>query len=241
MLQGPEALDLNLKIAGIGARSHAFLIDWHIRILLALTWVIIVGFSLYTLEELSQLHWEHLTKHVLMIWLAPAAAIYFFYHPLLEVLMSGRTPGKRMAGVRIVNLEGMSPSASALLIRNLFRLLDSLPGVYILGLVAVALTKQQVRIGDLAAGLVLVYDQELQQQQQQLQLAAELALSSELDEQQQILLLDILARWPQLDQQAQIDLSEKFLAKAGKSIEPQTNKKQYCKYLHQQLQAFCST
>ena len=50
--------------------------------------------------------------------------------------MRGRTPGKRMAGVRIVARDGGAPSVGALLVRNVFRLIDSLPLLYGVGLVA---------------------------------------------------------------------------------------------------------
>jgi len=83
-----------------------------------------------------------------------------FYHPLLEVLMRGRTPGKRRAGVRIVTRNGGTPGVGALLIRNIFRLVDSLPLFYPVGLMSCFITAQRVRIGDLAAGTLLVRDSE---------------------------------------------------------------------------------
>ena len=64
----------------------------------------------------------------------PSLALYFLYHPILEVLMKGRTPGKRIAGVRLVKRDGGVPGVGALLIRNVFRLIDSLPFAYCIGL-----------------------------------------------------------------------------------------------------------
>ena len=97
-------------------------------------------------------------KVALYAGLLPAAAIYFLYHPLLEILMQGRTPGKRMAGIRIVTERALTPDAGALIIRNVFRLVDSLPAFYLFGLVVAMFTARQVRIGDLAAGTLLIYD-----------------------------------------------------------------------------------
>ena len=62
--------------------------------------------------------------------------MYFLYHFALEIAMHGRTPGKRMAGIHIVTREGGSPGAGALLTRNVFRLVDSLPLLYGVGLVS---------------------------------------------------------------------------------------------------------
>ena len=72
--------------------------------------------------------------------------------------MRGRTPGKRIAGVRLVTREGDIPGAGALLLRNIFRLLDSLPVCYLVGLATVVFTEHHVRVGDLAAGTLLVMD-----------------------------------------------------------------------------------
>ena len=63
-----------------------------------------------------------------------------------------------MAGLRIVNRSGGTPSTAALLIRNLFRLIDSLPTLYVIGLVTCFVTSNRVRIGDMAAGTLLVVD-----------------------------------------------------------------------------------
>lgn len=151
-------VDLALKVAGPGARSYAFLIDWHIRALLALTWLLL-SVRLLTgaftwVSEQQAFGYQALSFGIVL----PAAAIYLLYHPVLEVFMRGRTPGKRMAGVRIVTEEGAVPTTTALLIRNVLRLLDSLPMLYMVGLVSTMVTQNAVRIGDLAAGTLLVYD-----------------------------------------------------------------------------------
>ncbi|NJD05297.1 MAG: hypothetical protein FIA97_02225 [Methylococcaceae bacterium] len=53
-LETPDATDDRLEIAGLGARSHAFAIDWHIRFLLALTWLLALGFALQSPEQLRK-------------------------------------------------------------------------------------------------------------------------------------------------------------------------------------------
>ena len=55
----------------------------------------------------------------------PATAIYFLYHLVLEPLMAGRTPGKRMTGLRVLTPEGLVPTIGALITRNVFRIIDS--------------------------------------------------------------------------------------------------------------------
>jgi uncharacterized membrane protein SpoIIM required for sporulation len=90
--------------------------------------------------------------------LTPAAVIFLLYHAVLEVCMRGRTPGKRIAGLRIVARNGGAPGIAALMTRNAFRIVDSFPLVYGVGLLVAMTTRDHVRIGDIAAGTVLVYD-----------------------------------------------------------------------------------
>src|SRR6185437_4647965 len=126
-----------------GNRSYAFIEDWLIRVLVALAW-----FSL----ALFLIRAEGVHAKLVYLGGLPALAIYLLYHPVLEVLTHGRTPGMRHAGVRLVTRSGGTPGVTALLIRNVFRLIDMLPSLYLLGLVCCFLTRERVRIGDLAAG-----------------------------------------------------------------------------------------
>lgn len=146
-----DALEVHLPRAGIGTRAYAFLIDWHIRALAAATWFFL---ALYFLG----LGIRESIEPLAYLATIPASAIYFLYHPVLEVLMQGQTPGKRWIHVRVVSSDGSPAGVGALLVRNLFRLLDSLPALYALGLLVMLVTREQVRIGDLAAGTVVVYD-----------------------------------------------------------------------------------
>jgi uncharacterized RDD family membrane protein YckC len=144
-------VDIKMTIAGPGSRSYAFVIDWHIRLLLALAWLLL-GTIIAKVGDISKLYETLFSK-------LPSILIYFLYHPILEIAMRGRTPGKRVAGVRILDRTGGVPSGMALLIRNLFRLIDSLPLAYVIGLVSCFVTAHRVRIGDMAAGTLLVVDQ----------------------------------------------------------------------------------
>lgn len=221
-IQTSEGLDYQLEIAGMGARSHAFIIDWHIRLLLALTWLVAIGLIFFTWQEIkATISREHSSAYALIL-LLPAGLIYFLYHPVLELIMAGRTPGKRMTGIRLVNLQGHTPGVAPILLRNVFRLIDCLPGFYFLGLAAVALTRNQVRIGDLAAGLVLVYDDTINLKA--MQQMTHLALHSRISSDDQALLLDLLSRWKELSSERRIHFAQQFLNRIGQDL-PGPNKK----------------
>ena len=153
-LASVTGVDITLRIAGLGGRSYAFLIDWHIRVVAAIAWVGLGNLLLFG----DLLPGAGGGYPMLYGVLLPALAIYLLYHPVLEVAMQGRTPGKRIAGLRIVSLDGRVPATGALLVRNLLRMVDSLPTLYAVGLASVVATRQAVRIGDIAAGTLLVYE-----------------------------------------------------------------------------------
>ena len=149
-VQSVTGVELTLAIAGPGTRSYAFVIDWHIRLLIAGAWLLIAYYVFHVAVTFK--------AQAALFTVLPASIVYFLYHPILEIAMQGRTPGKRMAGVRIAQLDGGPPSVAALLIRNVFRLIDSLPATYLIGLSTCLLTAHRVRIGDMAAGTLLVLD-----------------------------------------------------------------------------------
>jgi uncharacterized RDD family membrane protein YckC len=204
-------VDVELKIAGPGGRSYAFVIDWHIRFLAAVAWFI--GGTMAYVGGLRVLPGDEVGAGYTFIVIAPSAAIYFLYHPVLEVLLRGQTPGKRMAGVRLVALaDGGAPGVGALLVRNLFRLVDSLPSLYAIGLVTTMITKNAVRIGDIAAGTVLVYDEPPSSQLlDRLSGGAVARLGLE----QAQLVRELLDRWQQLGSDARRKLATDLLARSS--------------------------
>ena len=217
VVQAADAVEVALPVAGIGSRSYAFLIDWHIRALLALAWLVLIAVLLGLLSPAQEFFQPLLNAGKLTVYLAllPAAAIYLLYHPLLEIAMHGRTPGKRMAGIRIVTERALTPDAGALIIRNVFRLVDSLPAFYVVGVMVAMFTARQVRIGDIAAGTLLVYDSG--QRSLDFEGVAGSA-SSRLSPGDRELLDDLLERWRGLDAPLRRVLAEKFLARIGEPV-----------------------
>jgi RDD family len=77
---------------------------------------------------------------------------------LFEVLASGRTPGKRVTHLRVVRERGTPVDLPASAIRNLLRLIDILPTAYLVGLASILITERNQRLGDLAAGTLVIRD-----------------------------------------------------------------------------------
>jgi uncharacterized membrane protein SpoIIM required for sporulation/uncharacterized RDD family membrane protein YckC len=149
-------VDARIVLAGPGARAIAFVLDWLIRTGLAIVWLLAAALLILGNLDFDVGPDEEVLWYLLAA--TPATAIYFLYHMILEPAMGGRTPGKRMIGLRVLTPEGVVPGVGALLTRNVFRLIDSLPVFYVVGLLFVMFGKRHARLGDLAAGTVLAVE-----------------------------------------------------------------------------------
>jgi uncharacterized RDD family membrane protein YckC len=216
IVRGLTGVDMALRIAGPGTRSFAFLIDWQIRLLAALALILLAVLLRFLPNALRPLaHGVAIATFVL------AALIYFLYHPVLEVLMRGRTPGKRRAGARIVTVEGATPTVGSLLMRNLFRLIDSMPGFYMVGLGCCLFTTQRVRLGDLVAGTVLVLDEA--DTSRRLARLGEAMQRSALPLETLRLIQDLLDRWHDLQEAQRVRLARALLAKLDPGYDSQSD------------------
>lgn len=131
-----QNVQINYKISSIGDRLIAYLIDTLVII------GIIIGFAIIGSRTGSQI--------VLFL----AFVTVFFYHLICEITMNGQSIGKRNRGIRVMKKDGNAATFSTYFLRFLFRPIDSLYG---LGLAVVFFTDNNQRIGDLAAGTVVVY------------------------------------------------------------------------------------
>ena len=208
VVDSATGVDVSLPVAGPGARAYAFTIDWHIRIVLVLGWYVVTAL-LYN-GRWSLMPPPDANAGWFSLVVIPATAIYFLYHPILEIAMRGRTPGKRAAGVRIVARDGAAPTVGAHLIRNVFRLVDSFPAFYGMGLIVVTVTRDHVRIGDLAAGTLLIYDRA---NESVLEHVSPAALGSQLDASTAEVVNELLVRWQSLDADVRGRLAASLLMK----------------------------
>lgn len=141
-VETPEGIDLLLRPAGVVPRALAYLIDLGIRVLLMVALFMLLAF----LGELGTGLGLILT--FIMTW---------WYMVLFEVLNQGRSPGKQMMGLRVVHDDGTPIGWSASLLRNLLRFADILPFAYTLGLLSCLSNSAFKRLGDLAAGTLVIY------------------------------------------------------------------------------------
>ena len=139
----PEGVELSLTLAGVGSRFVSALVDVAIQGGLIIA-AAIVGAVLGDIGP--------------GVFALLSFLIVFTYDVFFEVLASGRTPGKRWNGLRVVRAEGRPVDFTSSAIRNLLRVVDFLPGAYLVGIASVLLTRRNQRLGDLAAGTLVVRD-----------------------------------------------------------------------------------
>jgi uncharacterized RDD family membrane protein YckC len=142
----PEAVEVTMDLAGLGSRMIATLIDSAIQsAVLGVLGIAIAGLDL---DESSSI--AFLLGAVFLIWFG-----YFF---AFEGMWAGRTPGKRAQRIRVVRTDGQPARWVQVAVRNLLRLVDALPTSYAVGAISILLTKRSQRLGDIAAGTVVVRD-----------------------------------------------------------------------------------
>jgi uncharacterized RDD family membrane protein YckC len=127
VLQSPEKVEIRYEIAGLGSRALAAVLDD----LLVLTIVGVVGALLALLEETTQAISNLLTV-IGEGWLIAgliffAYLLWFAYYMVFEIFWSGQTPAKRAFGLRVMMLTGAPVTPTAVLIRELVRLVDAFP------------------------------------------------------------------------------------------------------------------
>ena len=156
----PENVVFGYQIAGIGSRFMAALIDTLLilvlqiiaNVTLLLLGATILGSSPLQGPESSSLAWL-----VALLGLV-AFAFLWGYYIFFEALWNGQSPGKRWLGLRVIRNNGTPAEFSEIVIRNLVRLVDFLPLYYGIGVITMFIDGRSRRLGDLAAGTLVVYE-----------------------------------------------------------------------------------
>lgn len=149
-IRTPENLVIEYELAGIGSRTIAMSIDTMIQLLIMLILVILFSRVDYKYTASVSSNWI-IAGNILLIFLN-----YWGYFVIFEMLMKGRTPGKKIAGLRTIRENGQPITFMNSFIRNLFRVID-----YVVGIFFIIFSKRYKRIGDYAAGTVVIKEMKL--------------------------------------------------------------------------------
>lgn len=157
----PENVAFHYEVAGPFRRLPAYLIDLAVRV--AIAFVMLIGL------------WGVSAVGAFDFGIGFLAIGFFvlthFYGGLFETFWNGQTPGKRLIGLRVLSVDGRPINALQAVLRNILRDVDTMPyafgffwpelqlvGLYWVGLISMALTERYQRLGDLAAGTMVVVE-----------------------------------------------------------------------------------
>ncbi|MFZ0661898.1 MAG: RDD family protein [Acidobacteriaceae bacterium] len=155
----PEQVDIRFPIAGIGSRFLAILTDTVVQAIgyavLILIFVLIASSAPKTTSGAL--------SHTGEKWLIAGLVLFHFllywgYFALFETYWNGQTPGKKLCKIRVIQQSGRQITFFEAMTRNLIRVVDMLPGFYLVGVIAMVSNKRHQRLGDLAAATLVVHE-----------------------------------------------------------------------------------
>ncbi|HYT47824.1 MAG TPA: RDD family protein [Burkholderiales bacterium] len=189
----PEGIELTLRLAGPVPRALAWAIDFALRAAAVFAVMMValpLGHAGTGLALIAAFFAE---------WLLPA---------WFEASWRGQTPGKRALGLAVLNDDGTPVRWPAALTRNLLRAVDFLPLLYGTGLVTMLASRDFKRLGDLAAGTVVVYQSEKSIQERKFPDAQPIAPPFHLDLEEQRAVLELAERSASLTRERLEELAE---------------------------------
>jgi uncharacterized RDD family membrane protein YckC len=142
VIETPEGVDLSLQMAGPVPRALAWAIDFLLRLVVYLALLVV---------------FVQMGKLGVGLLALVAFVMEWWYPVLFETLYRGQTPGKRFLGLRVLHDNGTPVAGTASVVRNLLRAVDFLPLFYGLGLLSMLIDRDFRRLGDLAAGTIVVH------------------------------------------------------------------------------------
>ncbi|NHN27580.1 RDD family protein [Flavobacterium jejuense] len=145
-----QNVSINFTAASVGERLLGQILD----LLVIIAYSVVAGYVIeYSgLEEYisSMDYWSEMAVYIL-IYLP-----VFFYTLIQESIWEGRTIGKRIMKIKVIKIDGYQAGFGDYLIRWLFRLIEVLPPLTVVGLIAIIFNGKNQRIGDMGAGTAVI-------------------------------------------------------------------------------------
>jgi uncharacterized RDD family membrane protein YckC len=155
----PEQIALELPLAGIGSRFLALAIDSVLQVVFVVVLFIVGALTASSYSGIMGGLGRFFAQTVAAVVLVLVPfCLYWGYFAFFEILWHGKTPGKRMAGIRVIHESGRQMTVIECIGRNLMRGVDILPGFYAVGIICMMCNKQNRRLGDYVVGAIVVHD-----------------------------------------------------------------------------------
>jgi uncharacterized RDD family membrane protein YckC len=159
LIETPENVELEQRLAGIGSRFVAGMLD-NLIIVALIALLIVVIMLVAWVNPLDLIHTvKESGQWALALLILAAYGVYWGYFVFCEMITNGQSPGKRSQRLRVVKEGGGAIGFTDIAVRNLLRAVDSLPFGYALAGVCMFFSEKVQRLGDMAAGTVVVSEQ----------------------------------------------------------------------------------
>jgi len=156
----PESIAFYYELAGLGSRFLAVTIDFIIQLLVFIGLLLLLGLAAQRVGPLAgSLHFNSSQAQAVVIafFILVVFLIFFAYFIVFEAIWNGQTPGKRLLGIRVVRDGGYPLDLGSSVLRNLIRVVEA-AFMYIPSAISALVSAQNKRLGDLAAGTIVVRD-----------------------------------------------------------------------------------
>jgi uncharacterized RDD family membrane protein YckC len=153
-----EAVAIRYELAGLGSRFLAVMVDMIAQFIIVIALLIGFGFAASSLSRVPLVGTKNGEAWLIAFAIVLLFLIFFGWFIIFETWWSGRTPGKRMLGLRVVRDGGFPLDLGAAVIRNLVRIVELFFGFYTLAAISALISPENKRLGDLAAGTIVVRD-----------------------------------------------------------------------------------
>ncbi len=157
----PESIAFSYELAGLGSRFLAVSVDIAIQtlVMIGIIWGLIYAGSHMSAAVRDASAPTKIEASLAIAFIAAIIfVVYFGYFILFEAFWNGQTPGKKMMGLRVVRDGGYPADFASIAIRNLIRVGEFVAGLYAVSAVAALLSPENKRLGDMAAGTIVVRD-----------------------------------------------------------------------------------
>jgi uncharacterized RDD family membrane protein YckC len=158
-VETPESVAFAYRLAGLASRGFALMLDTLIVGLMAVAEALLAFGIFAAIRAASPSAADSATSWIWGGLLIVVFATGWGYFVVGETLGNGRTWGKKWMGLRVVRDDGSRVRFGDAVIRNLLRIADILPGNYTVGMVSILVSEQHKRLGDMAAGTVVIRDE----------------------------------------------------------------------------------
>ncbi|HEX3464490.1 MAG TPA: RDD family protein [Candidatus Elarobacter sp.] len=209
---------IRYELAGLGSRFLAVALDMLAQFAVVMLLIIALSLAAPAVSRFGGVFGKNAEAWAIAFVIIVLFLVFFGWFIIFEAWWSGRTPGKRALGLRVVRDGGFPLDPGAAVIRNLVRVAELLLGFYTLAAISALISKENKRLGDLAAGTIVVRDRADAIPDLDAYLARPAPADPGLSDADRVLIERFLARRATLDRVARIRLCAQIAARVRPTL-----------------------